>query len=147
MIIIKYSVKSRLFGDAFTPAFTAQVTSPCLSDTCLMHGDLWTPHAAGGVFPDIICNFRNLISRQIFKYSQLNLHSGMKATPGRPKHNSMQTRLVLDKRRLEKEQLRAAQKCHGHNQDFCIHEIGDGLHQLFVLTKLLALHASPGNFA
>lgn len=39
--------------------------------------------ALGGSFSYIICNFRNLIYRQIFKYSQLTyMHSNMNATLG-----------------------------------------------------------------
>lgn len=99
----------------------------------------------GRSFSYIICNFSNLIYRQIFKYSQLA-----------QQYESHTWKVIntqhADWEFLEKKWLtRAAfsSDLRFMKLEFQRNQVWDrdSLHQLFVLTKLLALYVSPGNFA
>lgn len=110
-------------------------------------GNLWKLHSDRGVFSYIICNFRNLIYRQIFQHSQLTCTAIWKAHLEGGKYAACGLGGFWERSGF----IRAA-----FNSDWLFMKSefrrnrvwdGDSLHQLFVLTKLLTLCVSPGNFA
>lgn len=167
MIIIRYSVKSYSFpkpkscswrsprpGDGSVGINTFLQGSPCRQHyhvfqktPALCKGEPAKAALRGRSFSYIICSFKNLIFMQIFKYSQLTCTAIWKPHLEGDKYTAC--RLGVSRKEMASQEQLLAQTYFGWNRNLDVTRFGDGdgLHRLFVLTKLLALCVSPGNFA
>lgn len=167
MIIIRYSVKSHYFpkpkscscrsprpGDGSVGINIFLQGSPCRQHypvfqktSALCKGKPVKAALRGRSFSYISCNFRNLIYRQIFKYSQLTCTAIWK--PHLEGDQYTACRLGASKRRNGLTRAAFSSDWLFMKSEFQRNQVwdGDSLHQLFVLTKLLALCVSLGNFA